>query len=363
MSNIAEEYNVDWMENYLEISGGLSRNLMKNYGFDYYYPAVSKSPKIKEILHLIKKIAKSNSSVLIQGETGTGKELIADLLQSLSYRNSKPFIKVNCAALPDSILESELFGHEKGAFTGAFQRRIGKFEQAHEGTLFLDEIGDMNPLTQSKVLRVMQDQSFTRVGGNDNIQVDVRVITASNKKLDEEIENGNFRRDLYYRLNVVALDIPPLRERKEDIILIAEYFRKKFSKEMKKPTRGFTKETARLLENHFWPGNIRELKNLVERAVLVVEDGDQISYEDLALTGKEYFLAGGKERRKNIENDEKKPTLNLKEIEKQHIIKALEITRWVQKDASELLGVSNRSLNYKIKYHGITHPGWKKHTS
>ena len=317
--------------------------------------------RIKEILYLIKKVARSNSSILIEGETGTGKELIADLIQFISYRNTKPYIKVNCAALPDSILESELFGHERGAFTGAFQRRIGKFELAHEGTLFLDEIGDMNPVTQSKVLRVMQDQEFTRVGGNDNIQVDVRIITATNKNLQEQIEQGNFRSDLFYRLNVVTLDIPPLRERKEDIILIAEYFRKKFSKELKKPTRGFTKETIQLLENHHWRGNIRELKNIVERAVLVVDDGEKISSQDLALCGRDYFLAGGKERRENDSKEEKKQTLNLKELEKQHIIQALEITRWVQKDAAELLGISNRSLNYKIKYHGITHPGWKKY--
>lgn len=361
MRNIAEEFDIDWMEKSLDIPGALSRNLMKNYSFDYYYPVVSNSQKIKEILHLIKKVARSNSSILIEGETGTGKELIADLIQFISYRNTKPYIKVNCAALPDSILESELFGHEKGAFTGAFQRRIGKFELAHEGTLFLDEIGDMNPLTQSKVLRVMQDQEFTRLGGNDNIQVDVRIITATNKNLEKQIEQGNFRSDLFYRLNVVTLNIPPLRERKEDIILIAEYFRKKFSKELMKPTRGFTKKTIQLLENHHWRGNIRELKNIIERAVLVVDDGEKISPQDLALSGKDYFLAGGKERRKNDFEEEKKQTLNLKELEKQHIIQALEITRWVQKDAAELLGISNRSLNYKIKYHGITHPGWKKH--
>lgn len=359
MRKFAGELDARWVEKCLEIFGDVSKDLVKNFGFDQYYPLVSKSPKIKEIFQLVKKVAKSNSSVLIQGDTGTGKELIADLIQFISYRNSKPHIKVNCAALPDNLLESELFGHEKGAFTGAFQRRVGKFEQADGGTIFLDEIGDMNPLTQAKILRVMQDKEFTRVGGNDLIQVDVRIITATNKNLEDEIENGNFRSDLFYRLNVVTIEVPPLKERREDILQIAEFFRKKFSKELQKPTRGFSDETKKLLENHSWPGNIRELKNLVERAVIIVEDGEMISCDDLSLSGKDYFLAGGRERRKRDGNNQPE-TLNLKELELKHIHKALEIARWVQKDAAELLGISNRSLNYKIKFHGITHPGWKK---
>ncbi|HDP97646.1 MAG TPA: sigma-54-dependent Fis family transcriptional regulator [bacterium] len=360
MNKFAEEFDSRWMEKCLEIHSDISRELVKNFGFDHYYPLVSKSSKIKHIFNLIKKVAKSNSSVLIQGETGVGKELIADLIQFISYRNTRAYVKVNCAALPDNLLESELFGHEKGAFTGAFQRRIGKFEQAHSGTIFLDEIGDMNPMTQAKILRVMQDKEFTRVGGNNLVEVDVRIITASNKDLEQQIELGNFRNDLYYRLNVITIDVPPLRQRKEDILLIADFFRKKFSKELQKPTRGFTDETKTLLINHSWPGNIRELKNLIERAVLMVDEGDAIDCDDLALSGKDYFLAGGKERRKNNESNGAPTTLDLKQLEKQHIIKALEITRWVQKDAADLLGISNRSLNYKIKYHGITHPAWKK---
>jgi len=361
MNFSAEEIDPRVVEECLEIPGGIPKDQVKNFGFDYYYPLVSKSSKIKEILKLIKKVAKSNSSVLIQGETGTGKELIADLIQFISYRNTKPYVKVNCAALPDNLLESELFGHEKGAFTGAIQRRIGKFELANGGTIFLDEIGDMNPLTQAKILRVMQNKEFTRVGGNDLLQVDVRIITATNKDLEKEIERGNFRNDLYYRLNVVTIVVPPLRERREDILLIAEFFRKKFSKELGKATRGFTDETKKLLINHHWHGNIRELRNLVERAVLIVQEGGMISCDDLALSGKDYFLAGGRERRRSNENQQQPKTLNLKELEKQHILKALEISRWVQKDAAKLLGISNRSLNYKIKYHGITHAGWKKH--
>lgn len=252
-----------------------------------------------------------------------------------------------------------MFGHEKGAFTGAIQRRIGKFEQADGGTIFLDEIGDMQALTQAKILRVMQDREFTRVGGNDLIQVDVRIITATNKNLTAEMEQGTFRSDLYYRLNVVTIEVPPLRERREDVLQIADFFRKKFSKELQKPTRGFSEETKKLLENYRWPGNIRELKNLIERAVIIVEDGEMISCDDLSLSGRDYFLAGGMERRKGMENTAAE-SLNLKELERKHIIKALEITRWVQKDAANLLGISNRSLNYKIKFHGIKHPGWKK---
>jgi len=335
----------------------------KNFGFDYHYPLVSRSPEIKEIFSLIKKVAKSNATILIQGETGTGKELIAGLIQFISHRAAKPYVKVNCAALPENLLESELFGHEKGAFTGAYQTRIGKFEQSHEGTLFLDEIGDMHLSTQAKILRVLQDQTFTRLGGNRAIEVDVRVIAATNKDLWTEIEMGNFRADLYYRLNVVTLHIPPLRKRREDIPLIAEFFRRKFSREIRKKTKGFSAETMDLLTNHHWPGNIRELKNLVERSVLVSEESEEIKPKDLSMAGKDYFAAGGKDRRRSNDGDLiSLDTLNLEVIEKEAILRALELRNWVQKDAAQLLGISPRALNYKINYHNITHPTWKKNT-
>lgn len=335
----------------------------KNFGFDYHYPLVSRSPEIKEIFSLIKKVAKSNATILIQGETGTGKELIAGLIQFISHRADKSYVKVNCAALPENLLESELFGHEKGAFTGAYQTRIGKFEQADQGTLFLDEIGDMHISTQAKILRVLQDQNFSRLGGNKSIQVDVRVVAATNKDLWTEIEAGNFRADLYYRLNVVTLHIPPLRKRREDIPLIAEFFRRKFSREIRKKTKGFSAETMDLLCNHQWPGNIRELKNLVERSVLVAEEGEEITPKDLSMAGKDYFAAGGKDRRRSTDGDLLSlETLNLEVIEKEAIMRALELRNWVQKDAAMLLGISPRALNYKINYHGITHPTWKKNT-
>lgn len=339
-----------------EVNGALG----KNFGFDYYYPLVSRSPEIKAILNLIKKVAKSNASILIQGETGTGKELIAGLVQFISSRANKPFIKVNCAALPENLLESELFGHEKGAFTGAYQTRIGKFEQAHTGTLFLDEIGDMHLTTQAKILRVLQDQKFYRLGGNKTINVDVRIIAATNKDLWREIELGNFRVDLYYRLNVVNIHVPPLRKRIEDIPLISEFFRRKFSKELRKNTKGFAEDTMKLIVNHHWPGNIRELKNIIERAVLVCGEGKWIGPDDIVMTGKDYFAAGGRDRRKTEFETPTLNTLDLNEVEKSTILKALEISKWVQKDAAKLLNISARALNYKIKFHQITHPNWKK---
>jgi len=333
----------------------------KNFGFDFHYPLVSRSPEIREIFNIIKKVAKSNATILIHGETGTGKELIASLIQFISDRSDKPFVKVNCAALPENLLESELFGHEKGAFTGAFQTRIGKFEQANGGTLFLDEIGDMQMATQAKILRVLQDQTFNRVGGNKDINVDVRVIAATNKNLIDEIATGNFRTDLYYRLNVVTLEIPPLRERKEDIIIIAEFFLRKYSQEIRKEIKGFNEATTALIKNHSWPGNIRELKNLMERAVLVAEENGVITPEDLAMPGRDYFAAGGRDRRKRADDDLISfETLNLEVIEKQTILKALQVSNWIQKEAANLLGISPRALNYKINQHDITHPSWKK---
>ena len=335
----------------------------KEFGFDYYYPIVSRSPLIKEVLSLVKKVAKSNASILIQGESGTGKELIASLVQFISNRSDRPFVKVNCAALPETLLESELFGHEKGSFTGAYKTRVGKFEEAHEGTLFLDEIGDMNLSTQAKILRVLQDHEFNRVGGNKPVRVDVRIITATNKDLWMEIQHGNFRDDLFYRLNVVTINVPPLRDRKEDIPLIAEFFRRKFTSELRKNSKGFTEETLNLLRNHSWPGNIRELKNLVERAVLMVDDGKSITPGDIYFSGKDYFAAGGTERRKEkLRSETENSNLKLDSLEREAIMKALDSSHWIQKDAAKLLGVSARALNYKIKYHNITHPSWKKNT-
>lgn len=331
-------------------------------GFELFYPKISLNPEIRNVYSLIKKTAPSNASVLIQGETGTGKELIARSIQVMSLRSQKPFITVNCAALHEQLLESELFGHEKGAFTGAIQRHTGKFEQADGGTLFLDEIGDMHASTQSKILRVLQEQTFTRVGGNKDIQVDVRIIAATNKDLWEEMEKGSFRADLYYRLNVVSLHLPPLRERLEDIPLLVEYFRQKLSAEIKKEVGPFSDEALRVLLVHPWPGNIRELRNIVERAVLVVSEKQTISAGALALSGKDYFAAGGRERRSQEREGTSFRTLDLQELEREAILAALQRTKWIQKEAAELLGISPRALNYKISQHKITHDGWRKHS-
>jgi transcriptional regulator with AAA-type ATPase domain len=301
-----KDFDLDVIPADIEISWG------KNFGFDYHYPLVSRSPEIKEIFSVIKKVAKSNATILIQGETGTGKGLIAGLIQFLSHRADKPYVNVNCAALPENLLESELFGHEKGAFRGAYQTRIGKLEQANEGTILLDEIGDMPLSTQAKVLRVLQDQTFTRLGGNKAIHVDVRVIATTNKDLRQEMEMGSFRVDLYYRLSVVVLHIPPLRKRKEDILLIADFFRRKFSREIRKKTTGFSQEVVEALLNYSWPGNIRELRNLVERAVLVVEEGREITLNDMSMRGEDYFARANLEIR---ESPKRTKTIEKKEDE------------------------------------------------
>jgi len=360
MNNFTEELDISWATPGDELPLTSLPLWGRNFADDFYYPLVSQNDRIKDILKLIRKVAKSKTSILIQGETGTGKELIAALIQLASLRHNKPYIKVNCAALPESLLESELFGHEKGSFTGAVQTRIGKFEQAHKGTLFLDEIGDMSLFTQAKILRVLQDQEFTRLGGSRTIQVDVRIMTATNKALWQEIEKGNFRDDLYYRLNVVTICVPPLRERKEDIPIIAEFFRNRFSRELRKNTRGFTDESMQLLKNHQWPGNIRELRNMIERAVLMIDDGEMISRNELAFSGKDYFAAGGRDRRKSITAAPARLTLNLHELERKTIYQALELSKWIQKDAANLLGISARALNYKIQHHQITHTSWKR---
>jgi two-component system nitrogen regulation response regulator GlnG len=232
---------------------------------------IGHSPEIVEIAKLVGQVAKSDASVLIFGESGTGKELIARAIHRNSHRRNKPFLSVNCAALAETLLESELFGHEKGAFTGAYFKRLGKFEQANQGTIFLDEIADMSLLTQSKLLRVLQDKRFERVGGNDSIEVDVRVIAATNKSLVQSIKEGSFRVDLFYRLKVVSIFIPPLRERKEDISLLVDHFIRKFSRQLSKDITGISQKALSMLIKYPWPGNIRELENNVHTACVMTK--------------------------------------------------------------------------------------------
>ena len=312
---------------------------------------VGASGALQQVLTIVRKVAKSNSTVLIRGETGTGKELIAGAIHHNSLRAARNFVKVNCAALQENLLESELFGHEKGAFTGADKQRIGRFEQADGGTLFLDEIGDMSANTQSKILRVLQEHEFERLGGTRTLRVDVRVITATNRSLPAMVAAGQFREDLFYRLNVVSIDMPGLRDRKDDIPALANFFLKRFAGELKKKLDGLQPEAQKLLMRYNWPGNIRELENAIERAVLLTE-GPQISISDLRLGELTTTPAGDSSPVVRIP-----PTgIALEEIERQALVEALKMSNWVQKDAAELLAISPRVMNYKIKTLGIQYP-------
>jgi DNA-binding NtrC family response regulator len=316
------------------------------YDFDRI---VGASGALQQVLGIVKKVAKSNTTVLIRGETGTGKELIAGAIHHNSLRAARNFVKVNCAALQENLLESELFGHEKGAFTGADKQRVGRFEQADGGTLFLDEIGDMSPNTQAKILRVLQEHEFERLGGTRTLRVDVRVIAATNRSLPQMVANAQFREDLYYRLNVVSIDMPALRERKEDIAALATFFLRRFAGELKKKLDGLTPDALKLLMRYNWPGNIRELENAIERAVLLTE-GPQVSSADLRLG--ELSTSGPAGDPTPVVKIP--PTgIALEEIERQAVIEALKMSNWVQKDAAELLSISPRVMNYKIKTLGI----------
>jgi DNA-binding NtrC family response regulator len=319
------------------------------YDFDRI---IGSSGALQQVLGMVRKVAKSNTTVLIRGETGTGKELIAGAIHHNSHRASRNFVKVNCAALQENLLESELFGHEKGAFTGADKQRIGRFEQADGGSLFLDEVGDMSPSTQAKILRVLQEHEFERLGGTRTIRVDVRMVAATNRDLAAMVAQGQFREDLYYRLNVVSIEMPPLRERKEDIAALAAFFIRRFSGELKKRIDGLEPEAQKLLLRYNWPGNIRELENAIERAMLL-SDGAAITTDDLRL-GEFTMSQGGRESQSPVRIP---PSgIPLEELERCALIEALKMSNWVQKDAAELLSISPRVINYKIKTLGIHFP-------
>jgi two-component system response regulator AtoC len=319
------------------------------YDFDRI---IGSSGALEKVLGVVRKVAKSNTTVLVRGETGTGKELIAGAIHHNSHRASRNFIKVNCAALQENLLESELFGHEKGAFTGADKQRIGRFEQADGGTLFLDEIGDMSANTQAKILRVLQEHEFERLGGTRTIKVEVRLVAATNRDLASMVAANTFREDLYYRLNVVTIEMPPLRERKEDIQHLANFFIKRFAGELKKRIDGLEPEALKLLMRYNWPGNIRELENAIERAMLLA-DGIHIKVDDLRLG--ETASSGAPREAASIVKIP--PTgIALEEIERLALVEALKMSNWVQKDAAELLAISPRVMNYKIKTLGIEFP-------
>jgi len=306
------------------------------------------SPKMEEVMGLIGRVAPSQATVLIRGESGTGKELIANAIHYASARSEKPFVKVSCSAIPETLLESELFGHEKGAFTGAIQKRIGRFEEADGGTLFLDEIGELSPSTQVKLLRILQEKEFQRLGSNLNLKTDVRIITATHRNLEEAMRKGPFREDLYYRLNVISILLPPLRERKEDIPLLIDHFLKKYSELNQKKIQDLSKEARTLLSRHPYPGNVRELENLIERAVVLCR-GEVITTQDLPF----HLQEGRSEKQWEISGKTKTLPDSLEEIERDLIVKALHQHQGVQTRAAESLGISERVLRYKIKKYGI----------
>ncbi len=315
---------------------------------------VGSSPALAAAVELVERVAPTRATLLVTGETGTGKELIAGLAHALSPRCEGPFIKVNCAALPDALLESELFGHERGAYTGADRQRLGHFEAANSGTLLLDEIGEMSLTTQAKLLRVLQDQEFHRLGGNQVIRTDVRIVAATNRDLSRAIAQGEFREDLYFRLNVISVHLPPLRERPEDATALAHYFLDYFSREFGASVAGFTDAALARIRQHPWPGNARELRNAVERAVILAA-GRAIDAEHIVLsTGMVDAASAAWPERLPPEG------MALRDMEQKLVREALSRTGFVQKDAAALLGVSRRQLNYMVQKMGITHPSWRR---
>ncbi len=323
----------------------LKEQLREKFKVDFI---ISASRPMGEALNLVGRVAQSQATVLILGESGTGKELIARAIHYSSRRADQPLVKVNCAALPENLLESELFGHEKGAFTGAMARRIGRFEQADQGSIFLDEIGDLSPSLQVKLLRVLQEKEFERLGSSRTLKSDVRVIAATHRNLEEAIQEGKFREDLYYRLNVVTISLPPLRNRKEDIMPLLEHFLKKYNRENQKNITSLSKEVRDLLMNYHYPGNVRELENIVERAVVLCR-GDTLTIQDLPLNLRESKVQAALERIRETRN----LPAALEEIERQMIADALEKNSGVQTKAAGDLGISERVLRYKMKKYKI----------
>jgi two-component system NtrC family response regulator len=335
----------------------LKKEAHSRYGFDRI---IGKSPAMQKIYNMIERVAPVPTTVLISGESGTGKELVARALHHNSPRSPKPFLSLNCAALPESLLESELFGHERGAFTGAIAMRKGKFEAADTGTMFLDEIGEMHLPLQAKLLRVLQEKSIERVGGNKTIKVDARIVAATNKNLMEEVKNGNFREDLFYRLNVVSIHIPPLRERIDDIPMLTEHFIEKYAVQAGRPNLTISRDALSLLARQSWPGNVRELENTIERAAILCGK-DEITVEDID-------TAAPAVRPRSYANDNTKSTPPaaspqilpegklpevLDSIEQQLINDALKDCDYIQARAAKKLGITKSLLQYKMRKYKI----------
>lgn len=353
-------------ESLSELKTYYKEELQKDYKFENI---VGRSTRMQQVFGMINTVAPTDATILIRGETGTGKELIATAIHNLSRRQNGPFIKLNCAAISETLLESELFGHEKGAFTDAREMRKGRFELADGGTLFLDEIGDITPALQVKLLRILQEQEFERVGGNKTIKTNVRLVAATNRNLEEMVRKGEFREDLFYRLNVIPINLPPLRERYEDVKLLIEHYLHRFMKEHRK-TMHFTKEAMELLLDYPWPGNIRELQNTMERIVLICPDGEiqpemlshvlPFNYQKLYMQSEPtppmqpmHMSQPAPMPHTEVHPNGPMTKKSLQELEKESIIQALIDSHGIQTKAARLLGMTARQIGYKIKQYGI----------
>jgi DNA-binding NtrC family response regulator len=340
----------------------VNRFLNQDESEESSHELLGRSPAMEQVRQLIRKVARTQATVLIQGESGTGKELVARAIYRESPRVGAPFIRVNCAAVPENLIESEFFGHEKGAFTGALNKREGRFELAHGGTILLDEISEISPQVQAKLLRVLQERELERVGGSRTIKVDVRVLATTNRDLDQSVERKEFRQDLYFRLNVVPVFVPPLRERREDIVFLAEQFVHRFGRKHGVKISGITPECRTALEAHSWPGNVRELQNVIERAVILCADGEQIETEHLGIHGIATSSAAASSASPRpptiaaattIDGD----ALTLGDLEKQHILATLDKCGGNRTHAARKLGISIRTLRNKLSEYGLGKAG------
>ncbi len=308
-----------------------------------FYDIVTCSVEMLNLISIVKRVSKSDATILLLGESGTGKQLIARAIHKESARRDKPFIEINCASMQDTLLESELFGHEKGAYTDAVSMKKGKFELVDGGTLFLDEIGDLSPMAQAKTLKAVEEKKFERVGGEESISVDFRVIAATNRDLARDVEDDKFRNDLYYRLNEICLNIPPLRERKEDIPLLADHFIEEFNRQFERNIKGLSNIALTYLMKHDWPGNVRELRSLIKSSVLLARQ-ETIWLEDMSVKIE-------LNNREILQHSEEH--FSLKSAEKQHVLKVLNYTRWNKNEAVRLLKISRPTLDKKIKEYNL----------
>jgi DNA-binding NtrC family response regulator len=321
---------------------------------------LGQSSALNDLRQLVRKVARTQATVLIQGESGTGKELVARALYRESPRANAPFIKLNCAAIPENLIESEFFGHEKGAFTGALNKREGRFELAHGGTILLDEISEISPNVQAKLLRVLQERELERVGGNRTIKVDVRVIATTNRNLEQSVEKKEFRQDLFFRLNVVPIAVPPLRERREDVPYLAEEFMRRFGRKHGVHIRRFSEEALKVLSTHNWPGNVRELQNVVERAVILCNESGVLEPEHLGMAKPAAVISSpvqGQSQNAHVNAGPDGNVPSLAEIEKRHILATLDHCKGNRTHAAKLLGVSIRTLRNKLHEYNGTQPG------